>query len=325
MQGRSGWGRRSAGAAVVLAMAVQVVSTRDGAAQTRPAVDDGVQELAQRAAAGAWDIFSARVIVRRQWVTASGSPAGLAMGDHEYIWERERTATGWTSRVTVVAGPPPTVGTPQGEVALAGGAGDPDAAGFIVARIEDSEDGSAPRFFSPAGVELRPSWRPSATTGGGGADVPAGAIAGIDPVLVEQAAGFGPGRRPTGRDWIDRFVMQPGRASMRLRSVTKAFGRRAGWVRGHGQYLRSTGARRLELLVDEQDGVPVEVNVTDAGTLQSHTRFRYERAGSGALVRRGVRVERPAPPALSGATSAGARVVTDITYSQVRLLSKGGR
>lgn len=317
------------------AMVIQTGFGRPSAAQVPPAIDEGAQVLAQRAAAGTWDTFTARVTIRRQWVSDAGTPVGPPAPEHEYLWERELTARGWANRMTVVDRSGPVVRTRQGDQALSAAS----IAEKAIARMEDREDGSAPRFFNRAGVELRPSWRPTSSNAPRGGDAavagPGGeaaiggrggesAIGGIDAALLAPAAGSGP-RPSSGREWVQGFVMPPGRSSTRLQSVTKGYGRRAGWVRGYGQYVRDDGRRRLELLVDEQDGVPMEANVVEDGALRSHTTFRYERSISGALVRRGVRVEVATPPSSTSGPVPGARVVTDVTYSQVRLLTKGGR
>jgi hypothetical protein len=58
------------------------------------------------------------------------------------------------------------------------------------------------------------------------------------------------------------------------------------------------------------------MNLVQNGALVSHTRFAYERAASGAIVRQGVRVER---------LVSGQRLVSEVRYSDIRLDQKGGR
>jgi hypothetical protein len=75
-------------------------------------------------------------------------------------------------------------------------------------------------------------------------------------------------------------------------------------------------SRRRRLLVDEQSAVPIESNLVRNGVLVSHTTFAYEQAASGVLVRRGVRHE--------GLVS-GQRVITEVSYGDIRLDQNGGR
>lgn len=335
------WGRRTRAAVIALALFGGGAFAQSAVAQTASTVADGgdPQALAARVAAGTWDRFTARVSVRRHLVTTAGEPTdgraalgggstsvdpeGSAGGTSDYVIERQQTARGWRTRVTVLAGHRPTVRTRSGDVALA----EPRS----IARIEDNEDGTAPRFFDGAGTEvLVPSsavWRRFVGEGGGRPSLPGGAtspvqgpdgLLGLDATLVEQAKAAGGPRRAEGREWVRAFVMTPDSATERRQAVQRSLGRRAGWVRGYGQYLRDAGDRRIEVLLDEQHGVPVETNVVEGGLLRSHTVYRYDRSTSGVLVRRGVRVERAiSPPA--GSEAAAARVVTDITFSQVRL------
>lgn len=284
-----------------------------------------MQALVARAASGTWDAFSSRVTVRRQWVTSAGEPTRLAPVVSEYVFERERRGRGWHTRITVAAGAGPRVESRQGAAPLA-------EPGFI-ARIEDAEDGTLPRVFNRAGEEMLPrgssAWRRLA--GRAGADVPSGSVAegsatephgSVVAALMPRAIAAVVPRGAEGTEWVQSLLMPAGGARARLQSITTSFGRRTSSVGGLGRYVRDEGQRRVEWLVDEQAGVPVEVNVADGEGLLSHTRFRYDRAVDGALLRRGVRSERRL-----GAVgdSPGDRLVTDITYGQIRLGAKGGR
>lgn len=296
---------------------------------------DSPQALAAEVAAGTWDRFTARVRVRREWVSAEAAVGGAApvradggsvpaAQTSEYVLERRKTTSGWKTLVTVVSDTQPTVQTRSGPAAL--------TPALAIARIEDDEDGSAPRFFDSRGTEVLPAssslFRRLAAGAASSANrrppggSPVAEIAGpasLDVALVEQAMSMTAPRQAEGREWVRSLVLTPNRAASRRQVVQRALGRRAGWVRGYGRYMRQAGDRQVEVLLDERDGVPVETNVVEGGQLRSHTTYRYERAASGALVRRGARVERAVPPTPDRQASAASRVVTDISFSQVRL------
>ncbi|MGE3512430.1 MAG: hypothetical protein AB7N65_26495 [Vicinamibacterales bacterium] len=265
-------------------------------------------QLAQRVESGDWDTFSARVAVRRAWVADDGGIPLMPATLDEYVYERTKTARGWRTRIQVVSGTRPTVRTPQGDVLL-----DDDMG---VGRIEEEEDGSGPRFFTRAGVEIVPPTPERWTS-------VVGPPAGLDPELVARATAVRGMRGPTGRDWVRAFVLVPGEARARREAMARQFGRRSGTVRGLDRYVRAEGEQTQEWLIDDRDGVPVEANVTERGVLRSHVVFAYARTASGALVRQRLRVER----ALGGVgrERMAGRAITEVTYSHVQLSSKGGR
>ena len=291
----------------------------DVSAQGVRALPLTVQQLADRASTGAWDTFTSQVTVKRQRVGANGQPTGPAATVEEYEWQRAKTRTGWKTTMTVLKSATPSVRGRTGVVALT------DLPS--VTRIEDAEDGTAPRFFSRTGLAIAmPSMAQQRRYTGL-------ASPGIEPALLSQAEGRGRGLRPVqGPEWVEAFVMSPSTRQSRLRAFDRQFGRRSGAVRGLTRYLRDDvdGRREgltrevivREVLVDDQSGVPVEANVVRGGELVSHSTFAYERAVSGAMVRRGVRIERAAS---SEPGAAGSRLVTEVGYSNVRLDLKGVR
>jgi len=143
----------------VLAVLTLASVAATAAAQTRAAVNDGVQQLAEKAASGRWDRFSAHIIVKRGWIS-SAAAGGLAVRPpvlpadliDEYVWERARTVNGWHTTVTLVAATAGSVQTSTGRVSLP-----LDRA----VRMEDAEDGTAPKFFDRDGVPLLPSSAPA--------------------------------------------------------------------------------------------------------------------------------------------------------------------
>lgn len=340
-------GRECSGAtACVLAVLTLASVAATAAAQTRAAVNDGVQQLAEKAASGRWDRFSAHIIVKRGWIS-SAAAGGLAVRPpvlpadliDEYVWERARTVNGWHTTVTLVAATAGSVQTSTGRVSLP-----LDRA----VRMEDAEDGTAPKFFDRDGVPLLPSSAPAWERFTAMTRTPQGTVA-LDGAPATARGMTGPFVRPgAGREWVNALVLSPAQRSERVSRLERQFGPRAGWVRGYGQYLKTSGARSVEVLVDEQDGVPVEANVAEQGRLQTHTTFAYERAASGALMRKSVRLEQAwtgdeglpgagangstAAAAIAGPSPQGGtarsdgRIVTEVTFEQVQLSTapKGG-
>jgi hypothetical protein len=342
------WQWRRAATATTLALVAAAAFADRGAGQTtdggRTVEGDSPEVLAERVAADAWDRFTTRVTVRRQWAsatgesqavetqhsaavgrTAGGNTDGGAAEISEYVLERQKVGRGWKTSITVVPRAKPMVHTRLGTASLT----EPST----ISRVEDSEDGSAPRFFDSTGTELLPrsssAWRRLVRGAAGRTDLGA-----LDATLVEQTATMMVPRRAEGRAWVRSFVLTPHHAAARRQAAQRSLGRRAGWVRGYGQYLQRAGGKQVEVLLDEHNGVPMETNVVEDGRLRSHTTFRYERAASGALVKRGVRIEHAPPPTPgsdASSSSPAAHMVTDITYSQIRLnvagpeQPKGGR
>lgn len=326
---------------MALACAAAVVLATDAAAQssvverTERKPELTAQQLVDRAAADSWDTFTARVVVRRQLVGADGQPVGPRMATdarEEFIWQRMKTSTGWKTTMTLVDGVPRTARSLQGSVTL------PESP--TVSRIEHDEDGTAPRLFNRAGVRLAgPTDALRARVGMSVAGTAERATPETGPGLLASAAQVGTDvPLAEGREWVRALIMSPADQPVRLRSMAQQFGKRVGLVRGLGRYVRDRvdperGVVVHEVLVDEQGGVPIEANVMEGGALVSHSLFAYERAVTGAMVRRGVRTER----LLSGSSIredgafgralgvSGARVVSEVSYSDIRLEQKGGR
>ena len=298
-------------AGMMIAGGSSLAGARAAAAPTgaQPAVTtEDIQAAVDRAALGTWDRFSARVSIRSQVVDAAGNAAGPAAPDQEFIWERSTSGRGWHTTLTLTGASRPKVQSRAGSVALS----EPPT----VVRIEDDEDGTSPRFYTKAGVQIA---SPSSARL---------ARLGVSSVTDFPGIAHGGAASPAGSNqfqWIQSFVLSPTTKSARVASLERAFGRRVGTVRGLAQYLRDDAGGRHELLVDEVSGAPVEANWTEGGKLVSQTHFSYERAVSGALVRRAVRVERALPESAGSSSSSGRRLITELTYSNVRLDQKGGR
>src|SRR5262249_53416279 len=138
-----------------------------------------------------------------------------------------------------------------------------------VARIEDDEDGSSPRFYTKAGVPIA---MPTAARRARYGPSPIADLSSMAALGASSSVDSNPSR------WIHSFILSPASTSERMARIGRQFGRRAGTVRGLAQYLRDDAAGRHELLVDETMGAPVEANRVEGGKLVSHTRFSYDRS-----------------------------------------------
>jgi len=261
-----------------------------------------VEELAARAARGAWDTFSTTMTIRRRMVAADGSAVGPAPVTERYRWARTKTSTGWKSITTVTPAAGPTVRTSTGTTTI--------ERPVTVARMEDAEDGSAPRLWDSRGNEVA---LPPATI--------RDRTEGESPLAALRAAVPGVSR-PThavGRGWIDGFVMTAKGRSDRRQFFERHYGRPKGVAAGLQRYVRREGEVEHEALVDHREGVIVAANVAERGALVEHSTFTYQRSASGTIVKRGLRLERLASP------EDGTRLVTEIEYSDIRLSEGGAR
>jgi hypothetical protein len=313
-------------AAVVAALAL----THEAAGQGRPVQSQSVQDLADRAAAGTWDTCTLHIAVRHYLVAADGQPTGPAPMVQELVWERTRAGArgpggGWTTTMRLVSTTAPVVRSRLGAATL--------PALPTVARIEDAEDGTPPRFFDRAGTQVAPPSeslrnraRQALTSVAGGR-----VVASLDPAVVERAVALPVPPAAAGREWIASLVMPTSSRAQRLEAFQRQFGPSTGTVRGLTQFARRGPDGRREVLVDGQSGVPIESNVVVDDTLVTHSTFAYEAAASGVLLRRGARIERVlnraagASDITATAAPAAARVVTEVTFRDVRLDQKGGR
>jgi hypothetical protein len=265
------------------------------------------QQLVDRVARNGWDTFSTRIAVRRQMVAADGAAAGPAATTTEYTWERTRTMSGWRTIMTMVAAPRVRVQARAGLVTL------PETP--TVVKAEDPGDGSAPRFWDLNGAEIKmPSAAMQAQVMGRDATSPGASTAEAIPAGAHPAKAVQAG---AATDWIDAIIIPGAKRSQRLSAIERQFGRRRGVIRGLSRHLRQQGDEQREVLVDEGVGVAVETNLIARGELVAHTTFAYERAASGALLRRGLRTERM----LSGG---GGRVVTEVNFSDITVEQRGG-
>jgi hypothetical protein len=187
----------------------------------------------------------------------------------------------------------------------------------LITRIEDSGDGRGPRFFTRDGTQVnlpgvaeRQKLEALATSASGD-----GLFAGVDD-MVRQAAPLragGPGIKARGRDWIDGLVPSRERKDSRLAALRRRLGATHGKVHGFERYLQATDDTTTEVLVDGEWSVPVEINVTRGGVLQSHTTYSYVPGPGGALVRSRAHSEHLLPD------GKGKRLAVDVELTNVTL------
>jgi hypothetical protein len=77
----------------------------------------------------------------------------------------------------------------------------------------------------------------------------------------------------------------------RVAQVEARYGRSKGKLRGLSRYVKQTGESLEELLVDATSGLPVEVNVVQAGLLRGQVTFNYVQQPGRGIVRREMRSE----------------------------------
>ena len=241
-----------------------------------------------------WDTLVADVSVATRRVTPRGEPVGLAAAPWRYRLERSRSASGWRTTFTIQSPGGRALLTPSGSTST-------DDSNEI-ARIEDDEDGSSPRFYDRRGRRV------SAPTGGLAAVRPTD-IADISPLSRRRTVP----RPGSDSSWVHGLLATPLERSERRAALERSHGRAVGQVRGLDRYLSADGDRVREVLVDPASALAVETNVTRAGTLLSQRTTSYEPAADGTLVKRRVRSER-----LLSAES-GTRAITDIELTSVRL------
>jgi hypothetical protein len=77
----------------------------------------------------------------------------------------------------------------------------------------------------------------------------------------------------------------------RVAQVEARYGRSTGKVRGLSRYVKQTGEDVEELLMDASSGLPVEINVVQAGLLRGQVTFDYAEQPGRGLMRRAMRSE----------------------------------
>lgn len=252
-----------------------------------------------------WDTFSADVTIRRHLVSADGAASAEAP-QVRYRWTRSQREGGWKSTIEIAGLARPDIQSTRGRVPLA----EPTS----IVRIEDDEDGTAPRVYNRRGQMIRlPSVDDRRVLGEpvpGSLDVPR---------LPDLA--YPDARRSSspGRDWIDAFVAAPARKDARRAALQRRFGRTTERVRNLDRFVTTSAEGTMEVLADRVTALPVEVNIVRDGALVAQSTLGYGAGSHGALVRRSVRTEQLV------AAGSSARAVAHIELSNVRLDRRGVR
>lgn len=288
------------GAATALAaVALSVTAIIPLAAQAK------TDRTADLSAGDAWDTFAADVTIRRHLLSSAGVTSAEAPAVR-YRWTRSQRRGGWTSTVEITGLSAPLIRSAQGQLVLA----EPTS----ILRVEDDEDGTMPRVYNRRGKAIRlPSIEDRRVLG----EPVAGSLA-VPP--VPQLA-YPDARRGSnvGREWVDAFIAAPAHRQARRAALQHRFGRSPGRVRNLARFIASDDGQTVELLADEQTGVPVEINVVLDGTLAARSAISYAARADGALVRRTVRTEQRVSQHSSD------RAVATIDLANVRLERRGAR
>jgi hypothetical protein len=258
-----------------------------------------------------WNTFSAEVTIRRGLRDAahpSGSSDGPAV---KYRWERIESGGRWKTTMTVLAGARPAVITPTGQ---------PLTIPPVIVRIEDDGDGSEPRLYNLQGALVRPPAKSDRQKIRANDSV----FATTDALTAGRPASLSKGAAPAdqGRDWVDALLPSFEGKSARRAELQRRFGKAVGNVRGLSRYQQFSGDVTIEVLADDDWGVPMEINILRTGALESHATFEYEAGPNGSLVRRRSRVEHVVAAGPGGSDKwekNDARMVLDVELANVKL------
>jgi len=248
-----------------------------------------------------WDTFVVDIKMTRQHLDSSGQPIGNARNGMSLRWERTRRDDGWRSTYWLGARDPQPVYTQTGVAELR----QPPA----FARIEDDETGEPVRFYDVTGRQLR---LPTS------ADIHR--VLGLPPSESSPTAARQPSRGQAdqaGGGWLDNFLNPASQRDARRSALVERYGSGTRY-RSMDRFLQTDGDVLREVLVDPISSVPLEVNVLQAGMLQSHTAFEYAAAPDRSLTRRRIHTERVRPG------TPGERDVLDLSFENVRFERRGG-
>ena len=299
--GRSGiTGSASVRAALAVALAAAVT-----AAATAQSARPGATTKDKASPPDGWDAVSVDISVSRSHVGKDGKPKKKAGGPPaKYRWERSQTTNGWRTSITTLS---------QGKAAVKSLDGvhqiEPPS-DLVPVRIEDDEDGTPVRFYNARGKEIAAPSRDELRK-----RLPALAVPRPPAPADAQRR-----RHVTGRDWLDTFVVHKAKKEKRRKGLEDRFGRSRGQVKGLDRFLTASNDGEDEVLVDQEFGVPVELNRVRKGALVSHTTLEYERAADDALVRRSMRTEQT----IDEGPDAGDRLVADVQFENLRIEKRGG-
>ncbi len=236
------------------------------------------------------------------------SPAGIVRAEApavRYRWTRTQRPRGWTSAIEITQLLAPRIRSANGHLTMAEPA--------PVVRVEDDEDGTAPRVYDRRGRPIRlPSTEDRRVLG----EPVAGSLE--VPRLPHLAAPDLRRVASVGREWVDAFIAPASRATARRAALRQQYGGSPGRLRNLDRFVRREGRDTIEVLADAAAGVTVEVNSGRDGQLTARTVVSYAPRADGALVRRAVRTEQ----ALANTAE---RAVSTMELANVRLERRGVR
>ncbi len=248
-----------------------------------------------------WNSFSADISIRRGVRGPEHQPGGDAPAVI-YRWERSQQGGRWKSTMRVISSGRPDVVTPAGNL---------QAIPPVIARIEDDEDGTGPRFYNLQGSLVRPPTMSDRRKMGAAESVFAKTDALVRPAAL--AGAYARVADTDDRSWVEAVLPSSDGKGRRKINLQRRYGQALKTQRGLDRYVQTVGDETIELLADAEWGVPVEINRVRRGALTSHTSFVYEPGPGGALVRRRSRAEHVMPE------SRGARMVLDVELANLKL------
>jgi hypothetical protein len=130
--------------------------------------------------------------------------------------------------------------------------------------------------------------------------------------LIDRAAGS-----MQSRDWVEHLMPTASGRAARRAALVRDHGTPQGTVRGLERFVSTARGATTEVLSDPTWAVPVEINVTENGSLVSHSTLSYDQDPGAGLVRRRLRTELLLSP------ESGDRSQVDFEFSNIRL-DRGG-
>ncbi len=285
------------------------VAARVGAGRqlgAAPQVSAATTTLASLRPTDPWNTFTADITIRRKQVAEDGKPVSSAP-TVTYRWEQQQVPWGWKTTMTLGQQ------ERQTSQSLLVGSRELDSP-VNVARAEDHGDGSPLRIFDKNGRSIDAQ----------SLDVRKRLERFVGPrgnLPLDDASDAARSRKPgaRGKEWLESIVADPRKASARRSRLERKYGKTVGQAKGFDRRLARTADGAVEVLSDRTSGLPVEINVSRNGGLESHTAIAYVRGADDTVVRRAVHREQLLP------NGRGRRVVTDVEFSNVRLENRSGR
>ena len=285
---------------LMTALVLTVASGGLRAAQGSAGLGVTGQETVTRMLDGNWDTLTVDMIVKRRTWDGYGRESGTSGNTTTVHLERSNTTGAWKSRAVLIAPSTVPLRTFGGSVAH-----ENQSSGM---RIEDDEDGSAVRVYTRAGLQLELPDNASLSK-----------LLGISAAAMQWAEGKTTSQPSLGNDrtWIRAFLLPVEGQDARKRALELQLGAPKGQVGTLLRYVSESAGNVREVLIDPAIGVPVEVNLAQAGRLVSHVQIVYGPIGQGAIARTRITAE-------MALTAEGTdRHVVEVDFSSIRLERRG--